>query len=306
MGRTMTQKQQLRATLLGVLSILFWSTSFAGIRSASEALGPITTAAATQGCGGLLGLTYLALRGELLALLRLPKLYLLGGGGLFVLSQVGAFLSVGLAANRMESIETSLVYYIWPGLILLFSIPIQKQKARIWIIPGVIVAFFGVMTVMTANAPDHAHQYLSGNSFIYLGAAFGACCWALYSNISRRYSETVQVNPVPLFLMVSSCSFWSLRFVLPESTILTSQAVLEVLFMGLFPTFLAHALWNCAMRRGNLTFLASLSYLTPFMSTFLSGLYLGVAPTSGLWVGCLLIVGGAVICKYSIYAPGQA
>jgi len=60
------------------------------------------------------------------------------------------------------------------------------------------------------------------------------------------------------------------------------------------------------VRTGNMVVLASLSYLIPALSTLISTLFLGVTPTAATWIGCALVIGGAVICGLSIKsAPRQ-
>jgi drug/metabolite transporter (DMT)-like permease len=74
---------------------------------------------------------------------------------------------------------------------------------------------------------------------------------------------------------------------------------LEVTFMGL-ATALAYILWDLAMRKGDMVFVAACSYFTPLLSTFLSCLYLQVAAGFNLWVGCLLIVAGSFLSWASV------
>jgi drug/metabolite transporter (DMT)-like permease len=68
--------------------------------------------------------------------------------------------------------------------------------------------------------------------------------------------------------------------------------VAEVALLAL-GTALAYVFWDVAMRRGDIVLVASCSYLTPFFSTLVSCVYLGVLPGMGVWLGCLLIVAGS-------------
>ena len=54
------------------------------------------------------------------------------------------------------------------------------------------------------------------------------------------------------------------------------------------------------MRRGDAVLVAAASYFTPLLSTIFTCLYLGVRVGPRLWVGCLLVLGGAVLCKLSV------
>jgi len=49
---------------------------------------------------------------------------------------------------------------------------------------------------------------------------------------------------------------------------------------------------------------ASCSYLTPFFSTVVSSLYLGVWPGASLWLGCGLIIAGSLVSWRAVRPPG--
>lgn len=70
-------------------------------------------------------------------------------------------------------------------------------------------------------------------------------------------------------------------------------------------TALAYALWDVAMRKGNLLLVAACSYLTPLLSTLVSCAYLKVMPGSQLWVGCALIVVGSLVSWRSVFEAGS-
>ncbi|MFP4334620.1 MAG: EamA family transporter, partial [Wenzhouxiangella sp.] len=71
-------------------------------------------------------------------------------------------------------------------------------------------------------------------------------------------------------------------------------------FMVVGPTMLSYIFWDVAMRRGNPTLVASAAYITPILSTLTSAVVLQVLPPPVIWVGCGLVVGGAVICRVSL------
>jgi len=86
----------------------------------------------------------------------------------------------------------------------------------------------------------------------------------------------------------------------PEESSWTVRVVAELLYMSIFPTFLAYIFWDRAMRKGNIILVASLSYFTPLLSIIISSLYLQVVIKPSLWIACGLVIAGAVICKFSI------
>jgi drug/metabolite transporter (DMT)-like permease len=75
-----------------------------------------------------------------------------------------------------------------------------------------------------------------------------------------------------------------------------------LLFVAVCPLLLAYVFWDIAMRKGRMILVVSFSYLTPLLSTFVSCLYLRVLPGMNVWIACVLVIGGALICRYSIEA----
>lgn len=292
------------STFLGFLAVIFWSTTIGFSRVLTEQLGPITTASAIFLLSGALGCTYVVLLGGgPRKILRLPIPYLFGCGGLFVVYQLCLYLAIGLAASRQQVLEVGMINYLWPGLTLVFSIPVLKKKARLSLVPGVLIAFGGVFLV---TAQTGALSWLSfvenlrASATPYALALTAAVSWALYSNLSRRWAGAAEHGGVPVFLLLAGLTLTALRLLFPEEPHWEARTALGVLYMAIVPALLAYVFWDQAMRKGKMILVASFSYLTPLFSTVLSCLYLRVFPGANLWVGCALVIGGAVICKYSI------
>jgi drug/metabolite transporter (DMT)-like permease len=141
---------QRTATTLGVLSILFWSSTVGLVRSLSNQLGPLTAAAAIYLLGGIISCTYLLISGRRRrAFLALPRKYLLGCGSLFVLYMFCLYLAIGLAADDLQCLEIGLINYLWPGMVMALSVPILGRRARAWLWPGILIALAGIALAMT-------------------------------------------------------------------------------------------------------------------------------------------------------------
>lgn len=291
-------------TALGLLAIVFWSTTFGLVRSLTEQLGTLTAATCIYLIAGIIGCGYLAARPKQLSeVFRLPFLHLAGRGSLFVTYVVCVYLAIGLAATRQQVIEVALINYLWPGLTLVFSVPILKHRARPWLAPGIVIAFAGAAVAITQGSSFSWGAFSQGlrtGSVPYLCAFCGAIAWALYSNLSRRWASDAQSGPVPLFLLASALVLAALRCLFPEDPDWTLRAGAELLCMALFPAFLAYLFWDAAMRKGAIVLVVALSYLAPLLSAIVAALYLGVPLSWRLGVACALIIAGAAICKLSL------
>ena len=292
-----------RSTFFGGAAIILWSTTVAFSRSLTEQLGTLTAAALIYTGAGLLGLIVIRLQANgWKDLQHLPKNYLLGCGGLFVAYITTFYLAIGLSATREQVLAVGLINYLWPALSLVLSIPILGRKARPFLPVGIILALLGTWFATTGGSnifqPTDSQQAVPPLPYVLALAA--AVCWGLYSNLSRRWASGHDGAGVPLFLLASGLLLGLLRLGQAETSTWTPATVLELLYMAVFPGMLAYAMWDNAVRRGRIIFVASLSYLTPLLSTIFSSIVLNVRPDAALWLGSILVIAGAVICKYAI------
>jgi len=285
-----------RNTILGLFAILLWSATVALARSISERIGPAAAGASVYlTAAGLLG-GHLLLRERSFHILRkLPPNYAVGCGGLFVLYTMTLFLALGLAADRHQTIEVGLLNYLWPALTLLFSLGILGNRASIGLIPGTLLALCGVFLVLTQGTSISWNSFsgnVSSNPVAYGLGVLAAVTWGLYSNLTRRWGGSNSSGAVLLFVLATGMMFWLLRLFHPEQGNWGIRVLAEIAFLAL-ATALAYVFWDIAMREGDVLLVASCSYLTPFLSTGVSCVYLRVWPSPSLWLGCLLIIAGS-------------
>jgi drug/metabolite transporter (DMT)-like permease len=293
-----------RNTVAGLGAILIWSTSIALVRSISEQVGPLAGAAAVHLIGGFFSFALFLSRskGSLLPLRRLPGKYLIGCGVLFVLYMLALFIAVGTAASRHQVLEIGLINYLWPALTILFSLLLLNKKSKVSLIPGTILALLGVFLVLTQGQSFSWGSMVGNicqNPIAYTLGLIAAISWGLYSNLTRRWAGAEAKGAVELFILMTGLVFLVFFWSTGEGRAWTWRAGFEVTFMGL-ATALAYILWDIAMRKGDIVFVAACSYFTPLFSTLLSCLYLQIAAGLILWLGSFLIVAGSLISWVSV------
>ncbi|GKX50099.1 aromatic amino acid DMT transporter YddG [Budvicia aquatica] len=281
------------ATLSGMAAILLWSMSVALTRSLAEVLGPFGAGAAIYTVSGVL----------VLLVTGMPKIrqqraaYLWGCGSLFVIYMVCFALAIGMAANRQQTLEIGLINYLWPSLTLLFALPLLKISARWWLYPGILLAFSGIIWVVSGGSlslNDFIYN-ISSNLLAYLLAIIAAVAWSLYSNLVRIYCHGKGV--LPLFLFVTAACLWIMTPIFSQlpTKMIPQDAILELLLMGA-TTAIAYVCWDMAMRKGNITLVAALSYFTPLFSILIASLWLNTQPGRAFWPGVGLVVIGSLLC----------
>jgi len=296
-------QQQAFATAGGFGAILLWSTTIALARSLSEQLGPMTAAAAVYGVAGTLSLARLACRyASQRQIGRLPRKYLIGCGPLFVAYMLFLYLAVGLAADRQQVLEIGLLNYLWPVLTLILSVALLNKTATRLLFPGTVLALLGVFLVLTHGADVSWRSFavhVADNPVAYLLGLAAAASWALYSVLARKWAGGTGAGGVELFLVVTAAVLIPISAVVDEPRAWGLRNVVETGFLAI-ATYAAYALWDRAMRGGNLLLVAAGSYMTPFFSTIASCLYLAIVPGWRLWLGCGLLVAGSLLSWRSV------
>ena len=291
-----------RNTLAGFAAILLWSTTIAFVRSLSEQVGGLTTAAAVYLIGGLFCLLRLGWRGDTIRTLqRLPLRYLFGCGALFVFYMLVLYLAVGMAKSRQQVLEVGLMNYLWPALTIVFSLFLLNKKAGPLLFPGALLAVAGIVFVIGQEVSiswTSLTGNFAGNPLAYSLGLLAAIFWALYSNLTRRWAER-SGGGVELFIPATGVLLLAFRLFNPEPGFWTVRAGLEAVFLGIV-TVVAYILWDRAMRKGDVVLVAAFSYLTPLFSTIVSCLYLGISAGISLWIGCAMIIAGSILSWISI------
>ena len=222
-----------------------------------------------------------------LHLLKLPKqVWINGVAGLF-----GYHFFYFIALKNAPAIEASLIAYLWPLLIVLFSTLLPNEKLRWFHLTGAIVGFFGAGLLVTKGK---TLMFNPEYSLGYLSALVCALIWSTYSVLSRRFGF-VPTEAVGGFCGVTAILAWLCHKLFEQTVWPVNGEWIAVICLGLGPIGLAFFTWDYGVKHGNIKALGALSYAAPLLSTILL-IAFGLAEAS--WViglACLLIVGGAVL-----------
>ncbi len=278
-----------RATATGFGAVLLWSL-LALLTVAVRAVPPFQLIALCFGIGGGLGLVWIALtdRGGLRALARLgPGVWLIGVGGLF-----GYHFFYFTALRLAPPAQASLIAYLWPLLIVLFSGLLPGERLRAGHLAGALLAFAGAgLVVARTGTSGAAMAHWPG----YLAAFACALIWAGYSVLSRRMAA-VPTAAVAVFCLATSV-LAGLAHLALEPTVWprATGAWLALAGLGAGPVGAAFYLWDIGMKRGDIQLLGTLSYAAPLIST-LALVATGIArPSAALILAAALIAGGALV-----------
>lgn len=279
----------LRATLIGSTAVLMWAT-LALFTELSGDLPPFQLTAMSFAIAFCIGLAlWLWEGGPILDHLRLPKrVWILGVGGLF-----GYHLFYFIALGNAPAVEASLIAYLWPLLIVIFSTFLPGERLRWFHLAGAILGFIGAGLLVTKGTTlAFEAQYALG----YTAALLCALIWSIYSVTSRIFGQ-IPTNAVGGFCGATAVLAFICHLLFEQTVWPVGSQWLAILALGLGPIGAAFFTWDIGVKRGNIKVLGAFSYAAPLLSTIVLVLF-GLAPASGtIAVACLLIVGGAVLAS---------
>ena len=269
------------ATLIGAGAILLWST-LTLLVTLIPGVPPFQLVALTFAIGSALMLVkwYVAGQCTVERLIHPWRVWLLGIGGLF---GYHAFYFAALALA--PPLEASLINYLWPLLIVVFSALLPGERLRWFHGLGALMGLAGTVVLLAGGRSlDFAAGHLAG----YACALGAAVTWAGYSVLSRRIAE-VPSDSVGGFMAATAL----LAFVVHETVETTvwpedALAWAAVAALGLGP-------------------LGAASYGAPLISTLLLVAFGRGDMSASVAIALLLIVGGAVLAaKEMLFADKPA
>jgi drug/metabolite transporter (DMT)-like permease len=121
-----------------------------------------------------------------------------------------------------------------PGLIMLFSLILLREKVSIFQFIGLITSFIGVLIVLTkGNLLQLFHtQYNEGDAIMLLAVL----CWAAYSLLLKKAKGIPSVTLVAMIALVAILMVPFLLFQPIHSDKITSLGIVGVIYMGVFPS----------------------------------------------------------------------
>lgn len=276
------------ATLLALTTIFLWSfLAYLGARV--NHLPPFLVVGIALCVSGLIGMIRIRQWSVPLAT------FLVGIGGIF-----GYHFLYFSAFKYAPPVETNLMNYLWPLLIVLLSpLFLPGYALRPHHILGAAVGLAGAGLILTGGQLSLDMANLKG----YLLAAGAALTWASYSLMTKR------LRPFPTAAVGGFClasgilalaAYWLGN---PQTVALTRVDWISLILLGAGPMGAAFFTWDAALKRGDPRVIGSLAYLTPLTSTLVLILLGGRSLT---WVSALamcLIVSGAVIGSLDLFRP---
>lgn len=259
------------------------------LTSASGAVPPFQLAAMSFLIGGLMGAATWPFRPAALNKLKQQdwRLWALGITSLF-----GYHFIYFTAIRNAPPVEVSLIAYLWPLFLVVFSAFLPGEKLKVHHILGVAFGLTGAVLVITRG---HGLALSEGLKLGHILALPCAVIWAGYSVLARRFGQ-VPTDVVSGFCLAAALLSLVSHLIF-EQTIWPQNfhEWLAVAGLGLLPLGAAFYTWDYGLKHGDILVLGASSYAAPLLSTLVL-LTFGYAQFHwSIALACFLITAGALL-----------
>lgn len=220
-----------------------------------------------------------------------------------MLSSIGGFLNPFLyylilfkAYNILPAQEALSLNYLWPIVLVIFSIPILKQKISITGFIAILISFSG--SIFIATRGDFSNFKFSDSHGVLL-ALSSTVIWALFwiINIYDKRKENIKLTGNFFFglLYIFIFGIISNKIVIPNIYGIAGAA-----YIGIFEMGLTFFLWLKALSLSETTAkVSNLIFLSPFLSLIFIAVILNEPLKLSTIIGLILIVLGIFIQRIS-------
>lgn len=173
------------------------------------------------------------------------------------------------AFSRAPAVEVNMIQYLWPLFIVIGSPLFGGDKLNAGHIIGAIMAFCGVVLIISNNLEGHNSTYWFG----YLEAFAAALLWAGYTLSNRKHKNMPSSAIAGICGISGILSLFVYVLTSAEAPEISYVDLLFIFLLGIGPMGLSFYTWDYSMRNGDPRFIGSLTYLTPLLSTVILTLF---------------------------------
>lgn len=195
------------------------------------------------------------------------------------------------ALDIAPAVEVSVLNYLWPIAIILFSIILLKERLTAKTVIALLLGFIGAYFIISkGNITAFRFTNLLGDVLAISAALF----WGLFSILSKR-KKTDSLTSMFMYNLLALPFILFYAFATNNLIIAPLADIAGAAYIGIFATALAYTSWIKALQIGNTQKIATLSYLTPFLSVLFISIIIKEDILFFQIIGLLLIIFGILI-----------
>jgi len=280
---------QKKAYLLAIIAALLWSTAASAFKISLRYISYPLLLFFSSLTAFLVLLIIIILKGKFRALIHLSKEDLNNSILLGFLNPFLYYIVLFKAYNLIPAQQAQPLNFIWPVVLVILSIPLLKQKIRIYSLIALIICFSGVVFISTQG--DFSGTKITNPLGIGL-ALFSAIVWALFwiYNLKDRREELYKLTWSFLFGSIFTFSY---IIMFSDFSGINLPGLAGCIYIGIFEMGLTFYIWLNALKLSRSTAeINTVIYLTPLLALLFIHLTVGEDITYSTLIGVILIISG--------------
>ncbi len=275
-----------KAILAALITVLFWSSAFVGIRIGLQSFSPYH----------LVLLRFLVASGVFVILVPVFKIKALPKSawlrvilsGVVGLTMYHTALSIG-----EETVDPATASFIIAGAPIVSAILASnflKERYTKWGWIGIFISFLGVVVITGVGSS------FNRDALLVVFAMVATSIFFIVEKPLLMKHRTIDVTAwvtwagtLPMFL------YWPGFFL--QLSHASVDAIGWIVYIGIFPAALAYLTWNVALAHADATQVTPFLYLSPILAAGLSWVMLHQIPGWSVWLGGGFVLFGVILVQ---------
>ncbi len=192
--------------------------------------------------------------------------------------------------DLMPASQAFIINYLWPIMSVLFACIILKERLTVKKVLAILISFVGVIVVIGGALKTFDQKTLLGALCCILGAVSYGIFTAFSSKVQYDKTMTMMVSYFVTFFATTIINLCSGALFVPR----LDQAA-GFLWNGIFTVAIANVVWVMALEKGSTAKISNLAYITPFLSSVWTWIFLNDPLTKASFIGLVIIMLGILI-----------
>lgn len=194
---------------------------------------------------------------------------------------------------------TAIIFAMFPlNVAMLLPFFLKQEKPSLFDYSGILLGLTGTVIIFAESMFTETEFHLWGIIAIYLASLSCAIITIILKKEKEEY-HPLKINLWPILITGIVITLFSLMVEDIESNTWSVEAVSSILYLAIFGTVIAFAVYFWMIRQIKLVLLSSISYIIPIIAILAGWIYLGERLTHYQILGSLLVLAGVFISTLS-------